>query len=110
MKKGLTNGVAFSAIGISNGERLHSNLCIHITECLINGQPYTLKGRPYTTSDNGICTRTNLFNEWVTSMPADARVLYGPNIGISAQLFDRSDPVFSHIETISVTFRYAPKQ
>ena len=109
-QQGFSSGVAFSALGIANGEILHPGWCIHITECLINGQPYTLKGRPYTTSDDGKCTRANLFNEWVTKLPDDARVLYGPPIGISAQLFDRNDPLFSHIETISVTFRYAPKQ
>lgn len=108
--KGYSNSVAFSAIGISNGETLHPGWCVHIVECLINGEPYTLKGRPYTTSDNGICTRVNLFNEWVTKVPDTARVLYGPPVGASAQILNRNDPALSQIETISITFKYAPKQ
>lgn len=109
-EQGYSNGVAFSAIGITNGEKVHPGWCVHITECLINGKPYTLKGRPYTTSDDGVCTRVNLFNEWVTALPDSARVLYGPPIGISAQLFDRNDALFSRVETIEITFRYEPRQ
>ena len=108
--KGYSNSVAFSAIGIANGEKLHPGWCVHIVECLINGEPYTFKGRPYTTSDNGICTRVNLFNEWVTSIPSTARVLYGPPVGASPCPLDRNDPALSRIETISITFRYAPRQ
>ncbi|MCQ2458051.1 MAG: glycoside hydrolase family 5 protein [Clostridia bacterium] len=108
--KGYSNSVAFSAIGIANGEKLHPGWCVHIVECLINGEPYTFKGRPYTTSDDGVCTRVNLFNEWVTAVPDTARVLYGPPIGVSAQPLDRNDPALSRIETLTVTFRYAPRQ
>lgn len=108
--KGYSNSVAFSALGIANGETLHPGWCVHIVECLINGEPYTFKGRPYTTSDNGICTRVNLFNEWVPEAPATARVLYGPPVGVSPRPLDRTDPALSKIETISITFRYAPKQ
>ena len=78
-------------------------------EVRINGEPYALNGRPYTTSDDGRCTRFNLFNEWVTKLPEDARVLYGPNIGISPTVIDRNDEAVSRIERIEVTFRYYPK-
>ena len=108
--KGYSSGVAFSAIGIAGGETAHPGWALHIRELKINGEPYTLKGRPYTTSDNGVCTRVNLFNEWVTALPADARVLYGPNISISPTVFNRNDEVFSHVETIEVTFVYGPKK
>ena len=69
-----------------------------------------MSGRPYTTSDDGKCTRVNLFNEWVTAIPADARVLYGPPIGASATVINRNDEIISHIETISVTFLYEQKK
>ena len=78
---------------------------------VINGEKYTLKGRPYTTSDDGHCTRANLFNEWVTKIPRDkARVLYGDLTGISATLINRNDPVIPHIESIYITFVYAPRK
>ena len=109
---GFSNNVAFSAIGITNGEFLHPGWAMHITEVKINGEPYKLSGRPYTASDDGKCTRMNLFNEWVTDpmSVASARVLYGPNIGISAQVLNRNDAVMSHVETIEVTFVYGPKK
>ncbi len=108
--KGYSSSVAFSAIGIANGETLHPGWCVHIAECRINGETYTFTGRPYTTSDNGVCTRVNLFNEWVTAVPDTARVLYGTTIGVSAQPLDRNDPALSKIKTISITFRYAPRE
>ena len=109
-EKGFSGGVAFSAIGLSNAEVLHPGWAVHVQEVKINGEPYKLSGRPYTTSDDGKCTRVNLFNEWVTGFPADARVLYGPNIGISATVLNRDDAVIGHVETIEVTFIYGPKK
>ncbi len=109
---GYSNNVAFSAIGITNGELLHPGWAMHVTEVKINGEPYKLSGRPYTCSDDGKCTRMNLFNEWVTN-PAgveSARVLYGPNIGISACVLNRSDAAVQQMKTIEVTFIYGPKK
>ena len=107
---GFSNSTAFCALGIMNGETLHPDWAVHIVELTINGEPYKMTGRPYTTSDDGKCTRVNLFNEWVTAVPATARVLYGPPIGASAVVINRNDEVISHIETFSVTFRYEEKK
>ncbi len=108
--RGYSNSTAFSAIGIRSGEALHPGWAVHIKSFKVNGQDYTLKGRPYTTSDDGRCTRVNIYNAWVSDIPADARVLYGPNIGIKPVIIDLNDPVFSHIETIEITFTYAEKK
>ena len=107
---GYSASVAFGAIGLSNAEIIHPGWALHITEMKVNGEVYKLPGRPYTTSDDGTCTRMNIFNEWVTSIPADARVLYGPNISISATPINRNDPVFEKIKTIEITFIYGPKK
>ena len=107
---GYSSSMAFAAIGLSNAEAIHPGWALQITEMKVNGEIYKLPGRPYTTSDDGRCTRVNLFNEWVTSIPADARVLYGPNISISATPINRNAPVFSKIKTIEITFLYGPKQ
>jgi endoglucanase len=93
-----------------NGETLHPDWAVHIVELTINGEPYKMTGRPYTTSDDGKCTRVNLVNEWVTAIPGDARVLYGPLISVSPTVLNRNDDVISHIETISVTFVYEQKK
>ena len=107
---GYSSGVAFAAVGITNGELLHPGWAVHVKEVLINGEPYALTARPYTTSDDGKCTRFNIFNEWVTSLPEDARVLYGPNIGISPVTIDRNDSCFAQVESIEITFVYGPKK
>ena len=107
---GYSSSMAFAALGIANGEALHPGWAVHFTEVKINGEPYKLSGRPYTTSDDGLCTRVNLYNEWVTALPEDARVLYGPNIGISPTVINRNDEAISHIEQIEITFVYEPKK
>ena len=88
-----------------------SGCCINITEIRINGEPVKLKGRNYTCSDDGKCTRSNLFNEWVdmkTVTKANARVMYGDLTGISATVLDRSRNAMNRIETLEVTFQFGP--
>ena len=110
-EKGYAENTAFSAVGISNGEQLFPGYCIHITEIRINGEPVKLKGRNYTCSDDGKCTRSNLFNEWVDMKgitKAVARVMYGDLTGISATILDRGLDCMNRIETLEVDFMYGP--
>lgn len=110
-EKGFAANTAFSAVGISNGEQKFPGYCINVTEVRINGEPVKLKGRNYTCSDDGKCTRANLFNEWVDMKgitKAVARVMYGDLTGISATPLDRSLDCMGHIETLEVTFAYGP--
>ncbi|MBR0512992.1 MAG: glycoside hydrolase family 5 protein [Clostridia bacterium] len=110
-EKGYAENTAFSAVGISNGEQLFPGYCIHITEIRINGEPVKLKGRNYTCSDDGKCTRSNLFNEWVDMKgitKAVARVMYGDLTGISATILDRGSDCMNRIETLEVDFMYGP--
>ena len=102
---GYANSVVFSAIGIMNAERLYPGCIINITEILINGEPYKLKGRPYTSSDDKNCTRVNLYNGWVSSIPDDARVYGGGGItGVTPNLLDPE--TLGNVETIQVTFDF----
>lgn len=103
---GYANGMAFSALAIGNGELLYPGYTVNITEVLVNGEPYTLTAKPYTTSDDARCTRVNLYNEWVTQVPDDARTPDGDTTGISPVIFDNAD--LTHMETLSITFEYAP--
>ncbi len=108
---GYSSNVAFTALGIANGELLHPGWAVHIQEVRINGEAVKLSGRPYTTSDDRKCTRVNLFNEWVTQVPSDARTYYGPvSIGASPTVLDRSDAAMGQVKTIEVTFIYGPKK
>ena len=109
---GYANNVAFSAVGISNGEDLFPGYCILITELKINGESVKLKGRNYTCADDGHCTRSNLYNEWVDIKGAreGARVLMGDLTGISATILDTSADIMKEIRTMEITFRYEPRK
>ena len=109
---GYAANTAFSAIGISHGEQNYPGYCIYFTEMIINGESVKLKGRNYTCSDDGKCTRSNLYNEWVDMKNArsGARVLYGDLTGISATVLDRDLEIMRKIRTIEITFRYEPRK
>jgi len=107
--QGYSNSIAFSAIGIANGEKLFPGYIVDIKEVLINGEVYRLKGRAYTTSDNGKTTRVNLYNSWVTSVPVNqARMHYGNLAGATPTPINLNDAVTKQIKSIYVTFEYSP--
>ncbi len=109
--QGYSASIAFAAIGIGDGELLFPGYVIDIKKVEINGEKYNLKGRPYTTSDDGKCTRVNLFNEWVPTPPYDKARMHGGNTaGITAMPINRSDAPIAQIKTIYITFDYAPQR
>ncbi len=109
--QGYSASVAFAAIGIANGEILYPGYVIDVKKVEINGEKYNLKGRCYTTSDNKITTRVNLYNEWVTSVPVgNARVHGGGLGGTTPTPINRNDAPIAQIKTIYITFEYGPKR
>ena len=107
--QGYSKSIAFAAIGIMNGEKLFPGYVVDIKEVLINGQKYNLKGRAYTTSDNGKTTRVNLYNSWVTAVPVGtARMHYGNLAGATPTPININDAIIQKIESIYVTFEYSP--
>lgn len=103
---GFSNSTAFSAIGIQNGEILFPGYCIEITEIKINGEVYENFGKYFTTSDDKTCTRVNLYNAWVTEVPAEARRADGDLTDATATPFDATDPILKNIQTLEITFDY----
>lgn len=103
---GAARGMAFSALAVGNGELLYPGYTIEIKEMKINGQPYDLKAKPYTTSDDGKCTRVNLYNEWVSAVPAEARSFDGDTSNVAPTIVDNAD--LENMETIEITFDYKP--
>lgn len=99
---GTAKGVSFSALGISNGETFFPGYTVTIDSLLINGEPYELAGKEYTTSDNGKCTRVNLYNAWVSQLPDDARTADGDLTDCSAQIMPLGKRLV--VETIELTF------
>lgn len=107
-EQGYASSISFSAVGIANGEILFPGYVIEIKKLLINGKPYNMRGKPYTTADDGVCTRVNLYNEWVTSIPENIRVLNDNFLPyVSATLLSKLN--IDKIETIEVEFDYVPK-
>jgi len=110
-QQGYSASVAFAALAIANGEVLYPGYVIDIKEVLIDGEIYRLKGRAYTTSDNGVTTRVNLYNEWVTSVPVKtARMHYGNLAGATPTPINRNDAAIAQIHSIYITFEYGPQK
>ena len=75
---GGNDGLTFGALALNRGEELYPNCILDIQSVVVtdkdgNETQLKLKGLCYTSSDDGVCTRVNLINEWVSSLPDDAR-------------------------------------
>ena len=90
------DGLTFGALAIANGERLFKNAVIEIKEVYADGKKIDLIGEPYTTSDDGSCTRVNLINSWVNQVPQDARTASGDLTDASAVILDETQLVGIH--------------
>lgn len=101
---GYANSTVFSALAIANGEKLFPGYYVEIQEILVNGEPYELKGQPYTCSDDGIATRVNLYNAWVSQVPGEARVREDNGQELTPCILDAD--TLGNVETLSVTFNY----
>ncbi len=102
---GYSDSTAFSAVGIANGEELFPGYIMDITSVKINGEDFKLDGNPYTTSDDKLCTRVNLYNSWVTGIPDGIRTKDGLKKKDVTAIPMRAEKL-SEIETIEVTFDY----
>jgi endoglucanase len=102
---GYAGGMVFAALAVANGEQLFPGYVVTITEVLINDEPIEWEGTAYTTSDDGQCTRVNLYNTWVSDVPAEARIAEGGRA--SATPVPLSAYAEEQIKTITVTFNYA---
>lgn len=114
---GFANSTAFAAIGIYKGEELNPGYVINIKEILVNGQPYEMKGTPYTASDDEFTTRVNLYNGWIpydestgyiSSVPDNARADSGVKLEECSAIIVDPATLGEKVETISVTFDYGP--
>lgn len=107
---GSADSISFAALGISNGELLFPDYIVTIKEVFINGQPYKIKGVPYTTADDEICTRVNLYNGWVSKVDLSKARFSNLNVAnaLSATLLDPLS--IDNIQTLTITFDYAPSK
>ncbi len=96
-------GLAFTALGIADGELNFPGWKIKINEIRVNGQAIEVK-KGYTSSDEGIVTRMNIFNEWVGEIPADARSFDGETADASWIIVNKED--FASVESFEVDFSF----
>ena len=98
---GMAPEVAFAGLMIDRAELVYPNSIIVIDEILVNGAAVEI-GTPYTSSDDAIVTRSNLYNSWVTELPEDARTATGSLDGCTPTPV--SAETLKNVETIYVTF------
>jgi len=101
-------GLAFTALGVKNGEISFPGWYLTIKEVRVNGEKieFLADKKPYTSSDDQKETRVNLFNEWVTDVPADARNLDGDLTNASPVVVDKE--AFASVSKVEVDFNYSP--
>ena len=96
-------GMAFAAVGIANGEKTFNGYFINVTDIKVDGESIEV-GKGYTSSDNGVEMRENIYNEWVSELPADARRADGDLEGAAPVIVDKE--AFAAFKTIEVTFDF----
>ncbi len=92
--------IAFLDVEIANGEAAYPDSFMTIDSVKINGKDVEV-GATYTSSDDDIATRTNLYNEWVSSVDK-GRTADGKSDDVTATPIDGKS--FTDIKTIEVTF------
>ena len=96
------NGFAFFDVEIKDGETTIPNSFMEIVDVSINGTAVSSLGATYTSSDNDVDTRTNLYNAWVSGL-IEGRTADGRYMDASATPVDVSS--YTTITSISVTFK-----
>lgn len=100
VEAGFAAGIAFMDVEISNGEANFPNSFMTIDSVKINGESVKL-GKYYTTSDDDVVTRTNLYNEWVAEVEK-GRTKDGDTADLTPTPVNRD--LYPEIKTVEVTF------
>lgn len=99
-------GLQFAAVNVIDGTTLFPNMCIEITEIRIDGTPIEMLAKNYTSSDDGVEMRANIYNQWVNNFPDDAHTADGAVTGefgeYSSQIVNLDD--FESWSKIEVDF------
>ncbi len=96
---------AFSALMIKDLEQIAPGACLTINKVEVNGTEVAI-GTAYTSSDDGKETRSNLYNTWVSELPADARTAGGSLEGATPTPMTAEQ--LTDVQTMYVTFTISP--
>lgn len=99
-------GLGFIAVMVADGVTLFPDMSIEITEIRVDGTPIEMTAKNYTSTDDGVVMRANIYNEWAKGIPEDAHTAEGPvaadSTEYSAQIIDRDK--ISKWTTVEVDF------
>ena len=100
-----STGIAFMDVEILNGEKYFPYGVMNIKNVKINGEDVELTGLPYTSSDDGVTTRVNLYNEWVNTADATfgGRTQDGDS-NVTPVSVDASKYAETEIKSVEVTY------
>lgn len=105
---GGNDGITFAALAIADGEVLYPGACIEIKEITLDGVAVDF-GKYYTCSDDGKCTRVNIYNQWCSNLEKQLkkegctfRRADGDMAGITAAPLDPT--LLVKTKNISITF------
>ncbi|HHU74499.1 MAG TPA: hypothetical protein GXZ28_07775 [Clostridiales bacterium] len=98
---GKAYGLAFAAPIIKNGSLSFPGYIMTLDAIEVNGAPIEFT-KGYTSSDDAVEMRTNIYNSWVSELPPDARTADGSLEGASPVVIDPA--LFAEVETVFVTF------
>lgn len=71
-------GLEFLAVMIKDGESLFPGAVITVNSVKVDGTEVAMSSKAYTSTDDGIETRANIFNKWCNGVPSkDARTVDG---------------------------------
>ena len=94
-------GLAFAAIGINDGEMNLPGYTIELKAIRVNGEEIEIK-KGYTSSDDGKVTRLNIYNEWVSELPSDARSFDGSLQDAAPIIVDKE--AFAAVKSVEADF------
>ncbi len=73
----IPGGMSFMALIIKDGMEKCPDAVITINEIRLDGEAIPMSAKNYTSSDDGKELRSNIYNSWVNSLPADAKSTEG---------------------------------
>lgn len=99
-------GLEFAAIQVLDGTKLFPDMCIEVKEIRVDGKPIEMTAKNFTSSDDGVEMRANIYNHYVSSFPEDAHTADGAVTGTfgeySSMIVKTED--FSSWTTVEVDF------
>lgn len=66
------SGCSFASVIVKDGSSKFPNMAIDIKSIKIDGNEIPMNAKNYTSSDDGVEMRANIYNEWVSDLPDDA--------------------------------------